>query len=220
MERRSGRVAKALLILAGIGYPFLLHWAVLDGHITPGRMLLVMAPVLAFGMWLAVARRKRLSGSLLAVSSVALVALVHFQPDLGFALACGLPHAAANLALLWLFGRTLAPGRTSLITRLATTVHGRLSPEVAAYTRRVTFGWTLFFAAQLVVSLLLYMLAPMAVWSLFINVLNGPLIALMFLGEYAWRHLRYRDFPHATPMQAIRAFAHSHAGAPAEASGR
>lgn len=220
MERRSGRLAKALLIFAGIGYPFLLHWAVLDGHITPGRMLLVMAPVLAFGIWLVVARGKRLGGSLLAVASVALVALVHYQPDLGFALACGLPHAAANLALLWLFGRTLAPGRTSLITRLATTVHGRLSPEVAAYTRRVTFGWTLFFAAQLVVSLLLYMLAPMAVWSLFINVLNGPLVALMFLGEYAWRHLRYRDFPHATPMQAIRAFTHSHAGAPAEASGR
>jgi uncharacterized membrane protein len=109
------------------------------------------------------------------------------------------------LFLLWYFGRTLRPGNEALITRLATYVHGALPDEIKGYTRRATWAWCLFFAGMALVSVLLFALAPLATWSLFANVLNLPLVAAMYLGEYAYRRLRYPDFTHASIATVIRA---------------
>ena len=45
------------------------------------------------------------------------------------------------------------------------------------------------------------------VYDKFVNLLNVPLLVLMFVGEYAYRVVRYREFPHVTIVQAVRAFA-------------
>jgi uncharacterized membrane protein len=119
----------------------------------------------------------------------------------------GLPHAAAYTFLLWLFGRTLQPGREALITAVARRFHGSLPVYMELYTRRLTGAWCVFFAAQLVLSALLLAFASLATWSLFVNVLNLPLVAAMFVGDYAFRVLRYRGYPHASIAQAMRAFA-------------
>jgi uncharacterized membrane protein len=107
---------------------------------------------------------------------------------------------------LWLFGHTLRDGHEPLVSRLARRVHGALPSELAAYTRRVTYAWCVFFSAQIVVSALLFKFAPLGVWSLFVNILNFPLLALMFMGEYAYRIRRHREFPHAAFLDGIRAF--------------
>jgi len=116
-----------------------------------------------------------------------------------------LTHVSVYLFLLWYFGRTLRPGNEALITRLATYVHGALPDEIKGYTRRATWAWCLFFAGMALVSVLLFALAPLATWSLFANVLNLPLVAAMYLGEYAYRRLRYPDFTHASIATVIRA---------------
>jgi uncharacterized membrane protein len=105
-----------------------------------------------------------------------------------------------------LFGRTLLQGREPLITGVARRVHGVLTPEIAAYTRRVTQAWCGFFAAQIVVSGLLFAFAPLEIWSLFVGVLNFPLVALMFCGEYLYRVMRYPDHPRTSIANAVRAF--------------
>ena len=77
---------------------------------------------------------------------------------------------------------------------------------VAVYTRRVTQAWSLFFAGQLVTSAALLAFAPRPVWSLFVNVLDLPLVALMFVAEYACR-LRLVSREHRVgPLAALRAF--------------
>ena len=38
------------------------------------------------------------------------------------------------------------------------------------------------------------------------NLLNAPLVAAMFLGEYLYRILRYPNFSHASIRSSIRAF--------------
>ncbi len=121
-------------------------------------------------------------------------------------LALAAPHAAIYSFLLWLFGRSLLRGREPLITGVARRVHGTLEPEIEAYTRRVTQAWCLFFAAQLAVSALLLALVPLPVWSLFVNLLNAPLLVLMFAGEYLYRGYRYPDHPRASIASALRAF--------------
>ena len=94
-----------------------------------------------------------------------------------------------------------------MISRIARHLEGgALSPPLARYTRNVTLAWTVFFAAQLLTSALLYCLAPLTVWSLFVNVLNAPLIAVMFGTEYLirlWRHPAHARKPVAQVMDAF-----------------
>ena len=115
-----------------------------------------------------------------------------------------LPNIAAYGFLCWFFGRTLVPGRQALITRLARTVHGELPPEIARYTRRVTWYWCAILAAMGACSVVLAAWSATAwVWFL---ALNAPLIAAAFLAEFVYRHLRFPRFSHASLLATIRAF--------------
>jgi hypothetical protein len=132
--------------------------------------------------------------------------------DIGLVAASGLPHALVYFGLLTMFGATLRPGRDALITALARRMYGTISAEMAAYTRRVTWVWCGFFAAQLVTSLALFLLAPLADWSLFVNVLNLPLLALMFLAEHTCRPFFLKNAPRHSPADMLRMVGHVTSG--------
>lgn len=117
------------------------------------------------------------------------------------------PPLASFGLFLWFFGRTLAPGREPLVTAIARFVHGTLTPEIERYTRGVTVAWCAFFAGMAAVSIALAALAPLAVWSLFANLLAYPLVALMFAGEYAVRRRRFPDYRHVPPAVLARRIA-------------
>ncbi len=85
------------------------------------------------------------------------------------------------------FGRSLMPGRVALCTRLAAQEHGPLSADEVRYTRRVTAAWTLFFLVITAASILLFVAAPMQIWSLFTNFCVLPLVGAMFIAEYQVR---------------------------------
>jgi hypothetical protein len=107
-------------------------------------------------------------------------------------------HASIYVPLLVTFGVTLLPGRAALITALARKMYGDIPAEMVTYTRGVTWAWCCFFGAQLGTSLTLFLLAPLVAWSLFVNVLDLPLVALMFAGEQVFRIVRLRDPPRHT----------------------
>src|SRR5687768_563915 len=73
----------------------------------------------------------------------------------------GFPHAAINVSLMWIFGRTLLHGREPLITAFARRIHGTVPPHIQPYTRRVTVAWCVFFAAQVLVSAILLAASPL-----------------------------------------------------------
>lgn len=118
-----------------------------------------------------------------------------------------LQHLGTHVALGVVFGRTLFGPGEALITRIARTVfRDGLSPRKIRYTRQVTVAWTVFFFANATLSTLLFLFAPAEVWSIHANLLTGPLIGLMFLGEHLVR-LRVLP-PEERPsfMTAIRAY--------------
>jgi uncharacterized membrane protein len=90
---------------------------------------------------------------------------------------------------------SLLPGRTPIITVMSHLVHGPLPAAIDRYTRTITWVWCLFFALQLLGSALLMAFAPVVYWSTFVNVLNAPLVAALFLGERLTRHLWVADPP-------------------------
>ncbi|HZE60254.1 MAG TPA: hypothetical protein VE085_06830 [Burkholderiales bacterium] len=155
----------------------------------------------------------RLGGALVLAAALCYELLVHAastRPDVQLLVLiplAGLPHAIAYSSLLWLFGRTLRHGREALITGVARRFHGSLPPYMETYTHKLTAAWCIFFCAQLLGSALLLAFAPLNSWSLFVNVLNIPLLAAMFAGDYVYRVLRYRDYQHATIAQSVQTFA-------------
>jgi uncharacterized membrane protein len=124
----------------------------------------------------------------------------------GLSILNGVPHAAINLFLLWYFGRTLSGDREALITGFARRAHSTIPPYIVAYTRQVTVAWCVFFAAQVLLSAILFVVASPDAWSLFVNVLSFPLIVLMFIAEYLFRITRFPDYPHVSIWQGVEAF--------------
>ncbi|HEX6155857.1 MAG TPA: hypothetical protein VFZ54_07530 [Burkholderiales bacterium] len=115
-----------------------------------------------------------------------------------------IPPIAINLALAWLFGRTLLRGRVPLISRFALMEQATLSPEVAAYTRLLTWLWTALFVGAAAISLVLAVSGNHDAWSLFTNLINYLLVGALFLGEFAYRRVRFRNYRHHSPLQLLR----------------
>ncbi|MDO9420792.1 MAG: hypothetical protein Q7T66_09025 [Herminiimonas sp.] len=118
-------------------------------------------------------------------------------------------HIACNTMLCWFFAQTLLVGRTPIITTLARTIHPDMPDDVVRYTRTVTAAWAIFFAMQLLVSLLIFYVASIETWSVFANILNWPLVILMFVGEYFCRKRVNPDFKHATIKESVSAYFNS-----------
>jgi len=106
-----------------------------------------------------------------------------------------LAHWCLYLSLLATFALTLRRGHTPLITGMAYRLQGTLSDEMIRYTRSVTIAWSLFFAAQLLTSISLFCFAPLTAWSVFVNLLDIPLVVTMFAVEYAVRLRVLRNPP-------------------------
>ena len=126
--------------------------------------------------------------------------------EIPLSVGSGLTHATLYGALLVLFARSLRTGGDDLVTGLARRFQNPLPPCVAAYTRGVTLAWCGFFALQLAGSATLLAVAPRAVWSLFVNVLDLPLVGLMFVAEFGCRRLLLRAESSVGLLEAIRAF--------------
>ena len=215
---RSQRIvwAKVALLVAGVvAYQATVYFTTFDQPDGGLGQLLMATPALAGALGLiSLASRGRIV-SLTAAGILGFLAWRGLQENPGWLYP--VPYVALYLVLLWLFARTLRPGRQALITLLATHVHGAIPPEVARYTRRVTWAWCFFFAAMASTSMLLFVFAPLAVWSAFNSLLNLPLVVAMYLGEYAWRLWRHPHFAHAsiaTVLRAARTFDFKRAAGP------
>lgn len=118
-----------------------------------------------------------------------------------------LQHLGTHLAMALFFGKTLAGHRVPLITQLAKRIEGdKLSALKMTYTRWVTIAWTAFFCVNALVSTLLFVAASPVVWSFHANLMTGPLIALMFLGEYLVRMMFLPAHERPSIAETIRAY--------------
>jgi uncharacterized membrane protein len=196
-----------VLGVAGIAYLLGSHWLMTHAPDSAWAALVVVGPMLALAAWLAWQRRQR-GPALLAALATAALALQAWR---GGGLAPGsiyvAQHVAIHVLLAFVFGLSLQGGREALVTALARRVHGRLTPAMAAYSRRVTLAWTVYFLAMAALSVLLYALAPFALWATFANLATPLAMLAMFVGEYLLRYRLHPEFERATLGQALRAYA-------------
>ena len=200
---RSGRwIAIAAL---AVGYALLAHHTMATSSAGLGTPV-ALAPlaVVAFSLaWHSVNRTAALS---VAAAACALLAIEWNALQRHFGMIYWIEHAGTELLLGIAFARTLAAGREPMCTYFARLTHGTMTPELERYTRTVTKAWAIFFICMSTASTLIFFTAPLAIWSVFANFLTAPLIAAMFIGEYAVRHRSLPDMKHAHILTAVRLF--------------
>ncbi len=107
-----------------------------------------------------------------------------------------LPPLLLDLALVWLFGKGLRPGRTPLLTRLATEARdGRLDPRARHYTRQLTWLWA---AAPAALGLLIAPGLLVESWrpvAAAVALGQGPFYLALLIAEHFFRrrHLDHLD---------------------------
>ena len=192
-SRVSRRVLAALLLF---GYLVLTHAAVLTGITSLARAawlgLAGLVVLVVPGKW--------------GVGAGAVLAAALLLADADTLLK--FPPVVINLALAAWFGRSLAPGEEPVISWFARLVRGVELPEdLARYTRNSTVRWTVFFAGMAGVAAALAVLATQQTWSLFANGISYFLVAALFMGEFAYRRLRYPHHPHPHLAEVVRTIA-------------
>jgi uncharacterized membrane protein len=192
--------------MLGIGYSVLAHLAA--ASTTPDSLDALVAVLPLLGLAFLMAWRSSQRAIMLGLCLAACAGLYAMSAWLvtHYNWVFLLQHAGVYALLCIAFGRTLQAGRTPMVTGFARIVHDTLSPALMRYTRTVTWAWTVYFGGVSGLSLLLFWLAPVAIWSAFANLLGPPLLALMFAGEYAVRCCVLPAADRAGPLEAIRAW--------------
>jgi uncharacterized membrane protein len=206
MPTRASQSAGALLVIILLVAPPAAHLALVM-HRGMGLAAMLVAVQACLVAWIAMSAVTQRSVRAGACCLVFLFVLwLSWYAIGGPLVASAVPHAMAYMALLAMFAASLGPGREAIVTILARRSRGPLPPEVVRYTRRVTWAWCWFFAAQLLGSFLLLLLAPLNVWSWFINLCNLPLMGVMFCVEYMYRQWRHAARPPERVVDMLRIF--------------
>ncbi len=200
---RYGRVF--LVVALTIGYALLAHYTnTVSSNSTLG-VLVALTPLVFAVLLMAWNSRHRWAMLITIASGGVAIFVIWDTLEQHFHWLYWIEHAGTQLVLCLVFARTLRAGREPMCSYFARLVHGPLAPAMVRYTRQITFAWVAFFGLMSTISTVLFFAAPVAIWSVFVNFLTGPLICLMFILEYAARHFLLPDMEHVPILAAVKA---------------
>jgi uncharacterized membrane protein len=181
------RVALAAVALGGVACLALAYLSAM-GRLPPlPAVAVALAPPLAGAIALTWRSRLRWLVALATLGILLVAALRADELSRHVSTLWFVQHAAIHALLAVFFGRTLLPGAEPLTTRIARAVLPSMPPAVLRYSRGVTLAWTVYFVAMAAISVALYVGGSRAAWSTFATLVSGPLVALMFVLEFALR---------------------------------
>ena len=193
--------------LAGAAYVLGSYWMMTRAPASQWNAVVVVAPMLTLAAIVAWQRGRRALALIAGAATAALVGHAWHGDGLAPETIYVGEHVAIHVLLAFAFGLTLQAGREPLVTALARRVHSSLTPDMVAYSRKVTVAWTVYFVAMGALSLSLFLLVPFAAWAAFANLVTPFAIVAMFVGEYLLRYRLHPEFERATLAQAMRAYA-------------
>jgi len=201
--------------LLGVAYVVGCHWLMTSAPDSRWNALIVIGPMLGLVALFAARRGQRLVAAVVALVLAGLLLQAWQGGGLAPSTLYLAQHVAIHASLAVLFGLTLRPGQEPLVTALARRVHGSVIPAMAAYSRKVTIAWSIYFVLMGALSIGLFLLAPFAAWAVFANLLTPLALLLMFVGEFLLRYRLHPEFERASFTAAMSAYARREA-APAD----
>ncbi|OGV76547.1 MAG: hypothetical protein A3I83_10015 [Methylotenera sp. RIFCSPLOWO2_02_FULL_45_14] len=202
------RIVRGLSITVMIvTYAVLVHHVNASGQASTLGAVLALMPVFLLIITVAVKTTSRAAGiSLLLISGIASwLAWPFIKQYTGFVF--WIQDIGLLLVLLMTFGWTLQKDRKPLCVHFAEMINGEALPaEHERYAHKVTVAWVAFFAIMIITSTLLFFMAPLATWSIFVNFLTLPFVALMFMVEFMVRRRVLADLPTGHILDAVRAY--------------
>ena len=167
---------------------------------------LAVGPVILVGLTVA----WRLANPLLTalIAALAGIALYRYWALIrnGYQWGNLVQQAGAYGLVAWGFARTLSDGMVPLCTQLADRLHGPLTPQEIAYTRKATVAWALFYVCLTVAIIVLFFSGAPRVWSFFVNFATFGLIGLMFAAEHTIRRKVLPPGRRGSTLTALRQF--------------
>ena len=196
----------AIGAVAALAYVGASHWLMTAASASPWNAVALLAPMLMLLGHIAWRARRYLA---FACALAVLLALA-LNAGLGHAMAERklylTQHVAIHLCLAALFGLSLRRDAQALISGVAQRVHGFLTPDMARYTRNLTWVWTVYFIAMAGGSMAIYAILRFEDWALFANWLTPFALALMFGGEHLLRYRLHPEFERVSMARAIAAY--------------
>ena len=192
---------------SAVAYVIACQWLMTRSPPPPWGALVVVGPMLALLGVHTWKHGQRAVTALCALGFVGLCSQSWRGGGVAPSLLYVLQHVAIHLGLGLFFALTLRRGQEPLITALARRVHGKLTPAMQAYSRRVTTAWVVYFGVMAALSVVLFVAAPFDVWAAFANFATPLGVALLFIGEYLLRYRLHPEFERATLRAAMDAYA-------------
>jgi uncharacterized membrane protein len=201
---RSGLQLAAVLALIA-AYASLSHYCNVAGRRDLGAALALL-PFMVLAVSILRRSKRRLLWASVGVATAIVLYDCRALLEKNFSLVYLLQECGMDGLLAVGFGRSLCAGETPLCTRLADRLHGPLTAAETRYTRQVTLAWALLFVALMLITLGLYLAAPLATWSLFVNFVTFPVIVAMFVAEFAVRRRVLPPADRGGILAAVRVF--------------
>ena len=198
------RLKMAALVALVIGYAALSHYSASSPGAKGLGAALSVAPVLLVGLILLWRWTQPVKALLIAASIFALLYRCWPAIERNYEWADLVQQCGAYGLVAWGFARSLLSGRVPLCTQLAEKMHGVLTLAEVAYTRGATKAWSVFYAVIAAAILILFLVAPLRVWSLFVNFAIFALILLMGIADHAIRRRMLPRHPRGGILTIIR----------------
>lgn len=187
---------------AFLSYPVLIHAAVLLHR----PWLQCVATVGAYaGLFFPLLIRGR-RAAWLGLAAFAIVDYALISLGSGVYALCA-PSIIVPGLVLSVFAPTLLPAREPLITRFARAEGLPLSVQQIAYTRIITWVWTLTVALLLLVTVGLLLAGALEAWSVFANFISYAVLGVLFIGEYLYRRYKFPQHAPNTFVAYLRSMA-------------
>lgn len=208
MTRIARFLGIAAIAVVGAAYLAFSHFLTIDEN--PNLLMLVVGVVPLTVMAVVAAWHSRMRWpALLALAALALLVMLYLDELrnhinwLYF-----MQHVGAMSLLAITFGATLGRGDAdalcSRVTRML--LPSPADPVYMRYTWKVTLVWTAYFVLSAVLSVGLFFLGPLTVWSFFANLLTPVTVGMMFVVEYLVRVRVLPDREHYSIAQIVQAY--------------
>ena len=113
-----------------------------------------------------------------------------------------LPPILMMSLILYPFIRSVLPGKTPLLSRFYQLTEKENNLQAMQYTGKVTWVWVVFIALLLINTLILTFFAPLEIWSLFTNFINYILMLALFIAEWLFRMLWFKQW--VSPVKFVQ----------------